>query len=75
MSPFDDFLEFTSPTEFEAAIPHEVKDRLEAMTKQELMDHFDHLWRRFLDGLGARPSLEERQEYFLIQKYHLKILS
>jgi hypothetical protein len=73
MSPLDEFLEFTAPHEFEAAIPQRVKDRLAALTKEELMHRFDNLWCLFLGEIGPRPSLEERQEYFIIKKDYLKI--
>jgi hypothetical protein len=76
MSPLsDDLPEFSSPDEFEAAIPQEIKDRVDAMTKKELMHRFYHLWSRFLGELGSYATLEERREYFLLKKRYAKIIS
>jgi hypothetical protein len=76
MSPLSyDLPEFISPDEFEAAIPQEIKDRVDAMMKKELMHRFYQLWSRFLGELGSHAMLDERREYFLLKKRYGKIIS
>jgi hypothetical protein len=73
MSSLSDLLEFSLPDEFEAAIPQEIRDRVKAMTNEEVMHRFDDLWSRSLREFGARFTLEDRQEYFLLKQRYVKI--
>jgi hypothetical protein len=73
MSPASDLPEFSLPDEFEAAIPQEIRDRVNAMTKEEVMHRSDDLWSRSLRQFGSHFTLEDRQEYFLLKKRYVEI--